>query len=321
MVYRGEAQRKTMSYDIIGDIHGHATKLRELLDKLGYAPGPTGYSHPTRKVIFLGDFIDRGEELREHRELLFDIVIPMVKNDHALAVMGNHEFNALGFHMPRPGNDREWLRAHSEKNVQQHQAFLNEFLTEPQMLKDALGFFRSLPMWLELDGIRVVHACWHQESIDLLTSRTEEALITDDLLVEATTKGTEVFDAVEIVLKGIEQELPNGESFSDKNHVLRRKVRMQWWNATGRTFGEVALPLGVDIKTAANIPVPADRFVYGADEPPVFVGHYWMEGTPCPISRNVACVDYSAGIGGSLVAYRYDSEMDLTADKFVWAEV
>ena len=47
-------------YDLIGDIHGHATELKQLLQKLGYTLEEGGYRHPERKVIFLGDFIDRG---------------------------------------------------------------------------------------------------------------------------------------------------------------------------------------------------------------------------------------------------------------------
>ncbi len=84
-------------YDLIGDIHGHAGALVELLEHLGYQHSDSGYCHPSRKVIFLGDFIDRGEHLAQHKELL-TIVMPMVQNGHALAVMGNHEFNALAYH-------------------------------------------------------------------------------------------------------------------------------------------------------------------------------------------------------------------------------
>ena len=50
-------------YDIIGDIHGHASELTKLLDHLNYKPSNTGYSHKDgRKVIFVGDFVDRGKE-------------------------------------------------------------------------------------------------------------------------------------------------------------------------------------------------------------------------------------------------------------------
>ena len=49
-------------YDLIGDIHGHAAELCQLLQQLGYAPDALGtYRHPAgRQVIFVGDFIDRG---------------------------------------------------------------------------------------------------------------------------------------------------------------------------------------------------------------------------------------------------------------------
>ena len=52
-------------YDIIGDIHGHADELEKLLEKLDYSWTDGCYRHSNRKVIFLGDFIDRG--LRGHR--------------------------------------------------------------------------------------------------------------------------------------------------------------------------------------------------------------------------------------------------------------
>jgi len=87
-------------YDLIGDIHGHAEVLVKLLVHLGYSMSDSGYSHPERKVIFLGDFIDRGEKLAQHRRLL-ELVMKMVRNGHALAVMGNHEFNALAYHTER----------------------------------------------------------------------------------------------------------------------------------------------------------------------------------------------------------------------------
>ena len=40
--------------DLIGDIHGHADKLEELLLKLDYKKREGVYSHPNRKVLFVG---------------------------------------------------------------------------------------------------------------------------------------------------------------------------------------------------------------------------------------------------------------------------
>ena len=60
--------------DIIPDIHGQAAKLRASLDTLGWRRGPAGWRHPSpgRRILFLGDFIDRGPDntavKRQHRQ-------------------------------------------------------------------------------------------------------------------------------------------------------------------------------------------------------------------------------------------------------------
>lgn len=82
-------------YDIIGDIHGHADALRQLLHLLGYEWRGNSYRHPEgRKVVFLGDYLDRGPNVRETLE----IVRAMVDGGQALAILGNHELNAILYH-------------------------------------------------------------------------------------------------------------------------------------------------------------------------------------------------------------------------------
>lgn len=52
---------KHQFYDLIGDIHGQHDKLTTLLRRLGYQSVGDGFRHPEgRRVIFLGDYIDRG---------------------------------------------------------------------------------------------------------------------------------------------------------------------------------------------------------------------------------------------------------------------
>lgn len=46
-------------FDLIGDFHGHADELVQLLKVLGYEKVNGSYRHPERMVISLGDFIDR----------------------------------------------------------------------------------------------------------------------------------------------------------------------------------------------------------------------------------------------------------------------
>ena len=83
-------------FDVIPDIHGQADKLKSALGNLGYRErnGAWRHSDPTRHVVFLGDFIDRGPDNRE----VIRIVRSMLDAGIASAVMGNHELNAIHFH-------------------------------------------------------------------------------------------------------------------------------------------------------------------------------------------------------------------------------
>ena len=110
-------------YDIIGDIHGCNLTLVKLLTELGYQPGADGiYQHLERKVIFLGDLIDRGPGQRE----VTSIVQGMMDSGNALSVMGNHEFNAIAY-ATRDEDTGKYLRPHTERNRKQHRAFLEAY--------------------------------------------------------------------------------------------------------------------------------------------------------------------------------------------------
>ena len=99
------------NFDIVGDIHGHAEPLMRLFNDLGYTKNDAGiYAHRDRQIIFLGDFIDRGQQQSE----VINIVKPMVENGYAQAVMGNHEFNAICFHTTHPVTEKP-LREHCDK--------------------------------------------------------------------------------------------------------------------------------------------------------------------------------------------------------------
>ena len=124
-------------HDLIGDIHGHADALQRLLAKLGYSKQNGVYRHPKRTAIFLGDFIDRGEQIKETLE----IVRPMIDSGAALAVMGNHELNALAYHTPDPNEPGEYLRRHTEKNTRQHAETLKQ--VSAGELASYLAWFRT----------------------------------------------------------------------------------------------------------------------------------------------------------------------------------
>lgn len=306
-------------YDLIGDIHGHAATLRALLERLGYRERDGRFRHPSRQAIFLGDFIDRGPEQRG----VLDIVRPMVADGAALAVMGNHELNALAFHTPDPVSGGEHLRPRSSKNVDQHRAFLDEH-EHPEVLDAALDWFWGLPLWLDLGELRVVHAAWDRRALKTIDGALAPGnRLTRPLLEAASRRGTSEQNAVENLLKGIEAELPEGEGFHDKDGYQRRYVRLKWWRyPEGETWRSMFLgPPGVAARLPEE-PLPAHiETGYPDTAPPVFIGHYWMMGEPTPQAANVACLDYSvAKEGGRLVAYRWDGEQRLRDDKFEWVD-
>lgn len=292
------------NYHIIGDIHGQADKLEELLDYLGYENSSGVYQHSTAKVVFLGDFIDRG---CQHRRVI-EIVRDMVDQGHALAVLGNHEFNAICYHTLHP-QTADPLRPHSEKNSRQHQAFLKEYALKDEQTQKVIAWFKKLPLYLEVtdpaDGsvqFRAVHACWDQEIIH----RTPQ-MLTDEYIVNAACKGSHSYEDIEALLKGPEIPLPESVTFEDKDNNLRHNIRIKWWEATNHsTYRDIAMVPDGAVLPDTGIESMEKHFFYPQDAPPVFFGHYWLSGKPRVIGHNLACLDYSAGKEGALVAYYWN---------------
>ena len=80
-------------FDIIGDIHGCMDELVELLGKLGYVARDGGiYGHPDgRKLVFVGDLVDRGPKIPE----VVRLVLESVKAGFAFCVPGNHDIKFM----------------------------------------------------------------------------------------------------------------------------------------------------------------------------------------------------------------------------------
>ncbi|WP_346798035.1 metallophosphoesterase [Halomonas sp. Bachu 37] len=220
-------------YDLIGDIHGYATPLKHLLNKLGYTERDGVWQHPERQVVFLGDFVDRGPEQVE----TVRIARAMVEAGQALAVMGNHEFNAVAWATEDPEAPSQYLRSHSDKNRNQHQAFLDQVGQYSEQHRDMIDWFRTLPLYLDLDGLRVIHACWHPPSLENLRDYTDEQQrILKDAWPALCRKGTVPYDALETTVKGLEVPLPQGHRFFDKDGNPRHHIRTRWWELERLTY-------------------------------------------------------------------------------------
>lgn len=81
-------------FDIIGDVHGCFDELVELLGKLGYTVDPDAFkitAPADRKLVFVGDLVDRGPKIPQVLKLVMNAVADAV----ALCVPGNHDVKLM----------------------------------------------------------------------------------------------------------------------------------------------------------------------------------------------------------------------------------
>ena len=300
--------------DLIGDIHGHADKLTELLHKLGYKKRNGAYNHPKRKVLFVGDYIDRGPKIRETLE----IVKAMVDNDSAIALMGNHEYNALCFHFQETEGGH--LRKHLIKNIIQHYETLKQFQNRQEEYEDYIDWFKTLPLFYETDTFRAVHACWDNNNIQYLKKNLKNNRLTDELIFQSVKQGSALNKAIDQTLKGKELKMPNGLFFTDKDGNERNEFRIKWWeNPAVMTYKSISIVPFENLpdQSIEDSVIKRDEY-YPADDKKVFFGHYWLDGQPCLYKNNVCCLDYSVAKGGKLVAYQLDNEFLLDENKLIY---
>lgn len=176
----------------------------------------------------------------------------IIDSADALAVMDNHELNALAWFLPDPQNLGEHLWPHFSKpwgkeSRHQHAAFLAEVVSKPSLHAEIIDWFFTLPLWLELPEIRVVHACWHPKHIAYLRSAIgESGLLTPERMPEVTPPVKEKIPlaqgelslrlCVETLTKGPEIALPPGANFLDKYGIEGKHMRLRWWDAEAVTY-------------------------------------------------------------------------------------
>ncbi len=293
-----------MATHFIPDIHGRIEKLLAALEGLGFRETRGAWRHPLGdRVIFLGDFIDRGEHAGE----VIRVVRGMIDAGTARAIMGNHELNAIHFHTDRSGSS-DGLRARTRKNTSQHVAFLAEFPLYSLGAQEMIGWMKSLPLAYEEEDFRAVHACWDLSSIARLREISSDLVLDETLVHLSAESGHPVMRDIERITKGPEISLPDGYGVHDQEGMRRTHVRAKWWGKRSRQWADIAmsvvdpdeLPRG---RMAQEIAPPS----YPEDERPVFFGHYWLKGVPFLQSANALCLDYSAGLDGPLVTYRHET--------------
>ncbi len=308
-------------YDIIGDIHGCANTLEKLLGKLQYTCSHGVYSHASRKVVFLGDVLDRGPHIRES----LHIVKGMVDEGHAVCLMGNHEYNAIGYTTRDPENPDDYLRVHNARHNRLIAETLEQFASYPEEWRIFLEWFKTLPLFIELPGLRAVHACWDERLIQAYKSQCHTNQVTMDFIIESQNKRTFAGLFMDRLTRGTDLALPEGKVLHSHDGYERTVFRTKFWSKEPNIYRDVVFqpdPLPEALATRPLSKQEKSQLIhYPKSAPPVFVGHYWLQGRPRVLQKNLACLDYSAVKYGRLVAYRFDGEETLNNDKFVWVYV
>ncbi len=252
--------------DVVGDVHGEIEALNDLLAHLGYE---TDGRHPEgRRLVFVGDLIDRGPDspgvLRKVRR--------MVEDGRALTVLGNHELNLLrGLNK---GFDNAWFF---------------KGLT-PSQQGEMIELMTGLPIALERPDLRVAHANWHDDSVDIARNANcpvelyeEHELLIEEFLTQNPELGRletallkQNQNPVKRITSGPEQALTPGTQPSGERSFQQRET---WWE----TYVGPLCVVG-HYWRSQDVEQPTHNHLFDDTRPHALLG-----------LGHVMCVDYSVG--------------------------
>lgn len=298
--------------DIIGDIHGEISALTALLKHLGYSAD--GKHLGNRKLVFVGDLIDRGPDspgVVRH-------VQHLIQQGNAYAILGNHEINLLindskdgaGWFFPeRYDSDLNFYAPFKRVTTEQHDN-IREFL---------LG----LPLILERDDIRIVHAAWTAEAANAV--RTAGSQPVDVLYQQWDDKARNIAEESGLYQRYRAEKQQWKKQLENGNYQMPMLEAIANYDATQQMVNPIkVLTSGVEAPAKTPFFVGnrwrfSDRVKWWesySEKIPVVIGHYWrlyrstlqpdaprytqlFRGIP-PASwhgrlGNVMCIDYSVG--------------------------
>ncbi|WP_084605630.1 ADP-ribosylglycohydrolase family protein [Psychromonas aquimarina] len=294
----------------IGDVHGQYKKLNDLLTYAGFVEHDPQSAFSRAKVVFVGDLIDNQNDPGADHLNTLKQVKRLCDTGLACCVMGNHEFNAVGWTLKKRADKQgnsTWARAHSDKNQRQHALFLEQTAEDSAQHKKWINWFKTLPLFMDFGEVRCIHACWKQQTITrLLPYLNADNSLKERHWNDAFDPAHELYELCETLLKGPEIKLPPGHRFIDKGGCERSRIRVSWWQEQSQTYRGAAQ---VAQDQLANIPEQdLPGLLHNESQTrPVVVGHYTLSGMPQVLSDKVVCVDYNAAEQeGDLVGYLFD---------------
>jgi len=183
----------------------------------------------------------------------------------------------------------------------------------------------QMPLFLEFERFRAVHACWHGPLIEQFRQQYGGNRIDREFIYRSAIEDSFEWVLMDRLLRGTHLRLPNDEVMVSKDGFRRRFFRTKFWTTDPQYLIDVVFQPDPLPEHLARLPLNdeqrKDLIHYGPEEKLLFIGHYWRQGKPAPVTSNIACIDYSAVKFGKLVAYRLDDETRILPEKFVWVDV
>lgn len=268
---------------VIPDLHADLDRLEASL-----AAVPAG-----ARVLFLGDFIDAAPEAPAPADkAVLARVRGLLDAGHAQAVMGNHELDAILFHTPDATGAP--LLPDAEDHRRKHQAFIDTFgMATPEARRWTDWFLAALPLWREVGGLRLAHACWSAPDVALIRRRRPDGLLQAADLAEIAQGSTPFGRAVRTLVSGPKVRLPACATVRGTDGQERDTVQIAWWNAGAATWPEAVLDVP-DPGQLPRGPLPPEvaAAIYDPAAPPVLVGHYKRPGAPRLAHPKASSLDY-----------------------------
>jgi len=149
----------------VGDIHGRIDLLKKLFETID-ADGRTVSPSQRKVMVFLGDYIDRGDQSREVIDLL--VHQPLAGFD-SVFLRGNHEAEMMSF-MVQPDPGHGWLQHGGQATVFSYRVrTANRISAKEKALDLRDGLMKTIPAehqrflsglrdWFELGDYFFVHA-------------------------------------------------------------------------------------------------------------------------------------------------------------------
>ncbi|HEX8464650.1 MAG TPA: polynucleotide kinase-phosphatase [Abditibacterium sp.] len=282
---------ETGPFDIIGDVHGCADELQELLETLGYARDESGvFAHEAgRKAVFVGDLADRGPRSRD----VLELVMRMEKAGRALCVLGNHDEKL-----------KKFLSGQKVKIAHGLQETIDS-------LGDDEAFKRGLRDWLDarishyvLDGGRLVVA--HAGLKEAMQGRAAGAVRSFCLFGETTGETDEW---------GLPERIDWARDYRGKAAVVYGHTpvpRAVWLNNTfnldtGAVFGGALTALRYPEREIVSV---AAKQVYAESVRPIFTS----EGALSAQQQHDDLLDISDYLGKRLIETRLMNNLTIRAE-------